>query len=206
MKRVKLSIIIDERQDQLDEWLTRTMYCAVEIPEDTDIDNVSSTIEEHLKRNSIEGFEKLHFTSMHPSQRMKCVELIGKMNITAKVYVYYNFRENASMAKKINLVKTVRETQYKHRNKELSLLSFFVEHAGEYKGVISKDAMTTDHFLSLIADCYCHVFATRLNGPANTPTVNTINKQMYALLRHQIRLHTYMFGSVKIEDSRANRL
>ncbi len=203
MKRTKLSIVIDERQDRLDEHVTRTIYCAVEIPEETDVNTVSKEIEEYLKQNDIKELAKIHFNSMHQMQRLKCVELIGKMNITAKMYVYYDFRENNSTIKKTNLVKAVRETQYKHRNKELA---FYVEKATEYRGIVKQEAMTTDHFLSLLADCYCYVFTSRLNKPTNAPATNTFNERMYALLRHQIRLHTYMFGNKKIEDSRSNRI
>lgn len=203
MKRAKLSIVIDERQDRLDEHVTRTVYCAVEIPEETDVNTVSKEIEEYLRQNGIKELDKMHFTSMHPAQRLKCVELIGKMNITAKMYIYYDFRENNSIAKKVNLVKAVRATQSKHRNKELT---FYVEKASEYRGAIKQEAMTTDHFLSLLADCYCYVFTSRLNKTTSRPVVNAFNERMYALLRHQIRLHTYMFDNRKVEDSRSNRL
>lgn len=203
MKQPQLSIVIDERQDQLDEQLTRTIYCAVEIPEEISVEGISKEIEDYLNENDIDELDKMHFTSMHPIQRLKCVELIGKMNITAKMYIYYDFRENGSIAKKVNLVKAVRATQYKHRNKKLT---FYVEKATEYKGVIRQNAMTSNHFLSLLADCYCYVFTTRLNKPANTPAVNVFNDRMYALLRHQIRLHTYMFDNKKVEDSRSNRI
>ncbi|MNY23218.1 hypothetical protein D3C86_1568730 [compost metagenome] len=203
MKRVKLSVVIDERQDRLDEHTTRTLYCAVEIPEETNIGSISKEIEDYLQQNDIKDLDKMHFTSMHPTQRLQCVELIGKMNITAKIYIYYDFREKGDVLKKVNLVKAVRATQYKHRNKELT---FYVEKADEYEGVIKKEAMTSDHFLSLLADCYCYVFATRLNKTTNTSPVNVLNEKMYSLIRHQIRLHTYMFGNKKIEDSRSNRL
>jgi len=203
MKQTKLAIVIDERQDRLDEHVTRSIYCTVEIPEETDVNDVSKEIEDYIKQNAIVELDKIHFTSMHPKQRLKCVELIGKMNITAKMYIYYDFQENGSIAKKFNLVKAVRATQYKHRNKELT---FYVERADEYKGVIKKEAMTSDHFLSLLADCYCYVFTTRLNKPMNSPAINTLNEQMYTLLRHQIRLHTYMFDNKKTEHSRSNRI
>lgn len=203
MKRAKLSVVIDERQDHLDEHLVRTLYSVVEIPEETNIVDISNEVKIYIEQIGIENIDKLHFTSLNKDQRLRCVELIGKMNITAKVYVYYDFRVNESAAKKLNLVRSVRATQYKHRNKELT---FYVEKADEYRRVIKKEALTNDYYLSLLADCYCYVFATRLNKPSNTPVVNARNDKLYMLLRHQIRLHTYLFGDKKIEDKRSNRI
>lgn len=203
MRQVKLSIVIDERQDRFDEHLTRTLYCAVEIPEETNIIDISKVVKKYVEQIGIKDIDKLHFTSLTVMQRLKCVELIGKMNITAKMYIYYDFRINNSTAKRVNLVKTVQATQYKHRNKELT---FYVEKADEYKGVVKNESLTSDHYLSLLADCYCYVFATRLNKPTNSLAVNTLNERLYRLIRHQIRLHTYLFGNEKIEHMRSNRI
>ena len=198
MKCEKLSIVIDERQDQLDIHTLRTLYSAVEVPPEVSVSELSKEVEEFILENRITSPEKLHFSSLRYEQRLTLVELIGKMPIRIKMYVYYDFRKNQAITKKINLVRTVRYTQYKHRNKELT---FYVEHAGEYKGVIRRESLTTDHFLSLVADCYCYVFAIKLNKPWDTR-----NNDMYTLIRHQIRLHTYIYDNKKIEDSKSNRI
>jgi hypothetical protein len=205
MKRTKLSFVIDERQDLLDEHVVRSIYCVVEIPEELEITEVSDSIRAYSEEQNMDigSLDKLHFTSMNQKQRLSYIKFIGKQNITAKIYVYYDFRENLSDIKKARLIETVKATQYKHRNKELF---FYVERAEEYKGIIKKEALITDHYLSLLPDAYCFVFATRLNRLNNTEINNRINDLMYKFLRHQIRLHTYTFESVKVEDSRANRL
>lgn len=205
MKRNKLSFVIDERQDLLDEYVVRSMYCVVEIPEELEVTEVSDSIRTYSEEQNVDvgSLDKLHFTSMNQKQRLAYVKFIGKQNVTAKMYVYYDFRKNLSDVKKARLIETVKATQYKHRNKQLF---FYVEKAGEYKGVVKKEALITDHYLSLLPDAYCFIFATRLNRLGNTEINNRINDLMYKFLRHQIRLHTYMFENMKVEDSRANRL
>jgi len=205
MKIDNLTILIDERVDHLDEYTLRLMYCAVEIPGETDVLVLSNEIKEAF--NNSDGYEdlkKVHFTSLNLKQRRFLLQIISKLNITAKMYISYHFRTepHKELARRLEVV--VRETQIKHRNKRLT---FIVENAEAYKRLIKTENLTSNDYLTIIADAMCFVFATKLNPIIpNKAAINAYNDRQYQLIRHQIRLHTYMFAEQKYEDTRDSRL
>ena len=105
-------ILIDENVKQIDKKVTRVSFCFVEV-DDKNILNGIRKFVDSIRNDPIRfgGVDKIHFSSMAEAQRQSVIEYISKINITAKIFIYYCYGISEHDAKLQSVENAISNTQ-----------------------------------------------------------------------------------------------
>lgn len=197
-----LTVLIDENIRRIDKIFSRISFCAVEIPEQAVLDEIASVVPEmKLDKIRFGDIGKFHFSELAEAQRFAVIEVISKINVTAKIYTYYCFNENEKESKIKYAIQTIEHLTRIHKNKELNIM---LEYADEYKAVkqLAK-VLVKDENIFIIPDGFLAVFMAKLD---NISAHTGANDRMYTLIREKIRLQVFADSSEKIYLKSESRL
>lgn len=182
-------VLADESVRSLDKKVTRVSFCCVEFV-DGDILNDIRNYVESIKNDPIRfgGVDKMHFSSMSEAQQSLIIEYISKINITAKVFVYYFYNISEKDSKIQSADRTIMNILHIHRGKKIDIQ---LEAASEYKdSQIAKDFLSREEDLFIVPDGMLSVFLGHLD---NTSGRTGANDRMYTLIKEKIRLQVFHF-------------
>lgn len=185
-------ILIDENVKQIDKKVTRVSFCFVEV-DDKNILNGIRKFVDSIRNDPIRfgGVDKIHFSSMAEAQRQSVIEYISKINITAKIFIYYCYGISEHDAKLQSVENAISNVQHIHKGKKLDIK---LEEASEYKSSpIAKDFLS-DEDLFIVPDGMLNVFLGYLDNVSNRTGAND---RMYTLIKEKIRLQVFDFGGKK---------
>ena len=185
-------ILIDENVKQIDKKVTRVSFCFVEV-DDKNILNGIRKFVDSIRNDPIRfgGVDKIHFSSMAEAQRQSVIEYISKINITAKIFIYYCYGISEHDAKLQSVENAISNVQHIHKGKKLDIK---LEKASEYKSSpIAKDFLS-DEDLFIVPDGMLNVFLGYLDNVSNRTGAND---RMYTLIKEKIRLQVFDFGGKK---------
>lgn len=208
-----LNLLIDESQIMLDSAMTRTIIASVEVDSSAGLklleDNIKVIVDKHVLR---EKGKKVHFADFTQEEKMACVEDVSKIEFNAKVWVYYHIATNAKVAKIQSLRSAILALKKKYSKRDVT---FLVEHATDYEGVVREPFMITSPYLSLLPDLCCYVMNLKLDGAKITQSVRDgvekkqIHKNQSLVLKRMhehIRLQVFCAQDQNIEKARSDRL
>ena len=185
-------ILVDENVKRIDKKVMRVSVCCVEVNDE----HILETVREYVK--SIRGdpirfgsVNKIHFSSMAEAQRQAVIEYISKINITAKIFLYYFYGISEHDAKLQSVENAISNVRHIHKGKKLDIK---LEKASEYKSSpIAKDFLS-DEDLFIVPDGMLNVFLGYLDNVSNRTGAND---RMYTLIKEKIRLQVFDFGGKK---------
>ena len=128
---------------------------------------------------------------MAEAQRQLIIEYISKINITAKIFVYYCYDISERDAKLQSAENAILNVEYIHRGKKLDIK---LEEASEYKSSPVVKYCLKDKDLFIVPDGMLSVFLGYLD---NVSDRTGANDRMYGLIKEKIRLQVFNFGGKK---------
>lgn len=210
-KKLGLTILIDERQDRLDNGLTRTIISCVEIDEELTIEDLQEAVKAVVNKSKL-SVKKLHFAEFNQPEKLILVGSLSEISFSAKVWIFYDTFINSSVAKKNSLRYVIRALKKKHSRREVSLL---VEHADEYDKLVREQFMTSNAYLSLLPDLTCYIMALKLDLPNILAKIENNNirtrrqaesSKMISQMHEHIRLQVFTAKLFHKELIRHHRL
>lgn len=202
MSENELTILIDENITRIDKVTSRISFCAVEVPDQETLNEIASVVPSlMLDEIRFSGIKKFHFTELSETQRSAVIDIVSKINVTAKTYTYYIFNAEEKESKIICAKQTIEHLERIHVNKSVK---FMLEYSDEYKGVKELDSLLVkDPNIFIISDGFLAVFVAKLN---NISSNNGAYDRMYTLIREKLRLQVFGDSSRKIYLKSENRL
>jgi len=197
----KLTILLDENITNLDNMMKRVSVCAVEVPEGPAMEELNEIMNVINQDNVRYGdIKKMHFSELAEAQRSAIIEQISKIDVTAKMYVYYFFDETEKSSKYFAMSEAVKHLMYIHRTNKIDIK---IEHADEYLKTDLKPLLAKDEVIFILPDGFLSVFVGKLD---NTSSKVGTNDRMYTLIREKLRLQVFTSGLEKRYLTSNNRL
>lgn len=185
-------ILIDENVKRIDKKVMRVSVCCVEVDNENILDDirgyVNSIKDDRIRFGSV---DKIHFSSMSEAQRQSVIEYISKINITAKIFIYYYDDISEHDAKLQSAEDAVLSIKHIHRGKKLDIK---LEEASEYKSSRIAKYCLRGEDLFIVPDGILSVFLGCLDNVSNRTGAND---RMYILIKEKIRLQVFSFGGEK---------
>ncbi len=183
-----INVIIDESLIPIDKKILRLIVCCVEYETNSmneEFKKISDLINDPIRFKK--SGDKVHYANMIPLQKNLLVELISKLSITVKIYIYYRADINDNKFKLYGIKKTIDHLNHIHKNK---LNKISLEPTEEYENTNISKYMdrSIDKYMYLVPDILSGTFSDYLSDTQKIKKDIIVN---YDLLREKIRLQYF---------------
>lgn len=203
-----ITLLLDERQDVLDQGVVRTIVSCVELDGKLTSEQIESYVGSAISGITYPG-GKLHLADMDYHKKVATIRALSSLDFTAKVWVSYSILTNQSQAKTDTMTLVLKSLLKKHSKKNAL---FIVEQAEEYKAIIKDRFLTGSAYVSLLPDATCYIMAQKLSVRSmsiDTPEGKTYKDgvlELIQLFHEHIRLQVFASKGAITELARASRL